>query len=556
MFSDPFYTLSKIILCITIVFINFILGQNTVGLILNEPDSFEGYTLFAPNNSTTTYLIDNNGLLVNQWESAFSPGLTVYLLEDGHLLRAAKVESDNSTDIGGFQKFSWDNNLVWEFYYGFQHHDIEPMPNGNVLMIANDIQSTENAISAGRDPELISSTNIRSLSIIEIMQVGIDSGSIVWEWHAWDHLIQDFDETKLNYGNVSLHPELIDINFARNGHSDWLHTNSIDYSADYDQIIISNRNTNEVWIIDHSTTIEEAASHSGGNSGHGGDILYRWGNPISYRNGDQNNQKFFGQHDAHWIGQELIGSGNLMVFNNGYGRPVGAFSTIDEIIPPIDSMGNYSLTAENVFGPAEPIWTYSSEDSSSFFSPRFGSAQRLSNGNTLICASDSGLFFEISSAFEVVWKYINPISRDGILFQGDPAINNTVARCIRYGPDYPGFFNHDLTPGGPLELYLNISDSNINYIPEYHFFTNYPNPFNSTTRIRYYLPEDVMINITIYDMVGREIKNIVNTEQSAGYKSFQWNARNNSGQIISAGLYLYTIEAGEFRQTKKMILLK
>ena len=90
----------------------------------------------------------------------------------------------------------------------------------------------------------------------------------------------------------------------------------------------------------------------------------------------------------------------------------------------------------------------------------------------------------------------------------------------------------------------------------YALHQNYPNPFNPVTTLRYDLPEDALVNITVYDMMGRQISTLVNTEQTAGYKSVQWNATNNEGQLVSAGVYLYTIEAGDFRQTKKMVLLK
>ena len=85
---------------------------------------------------------------------------------------------------------------------------------------------------------------------------------------------------------------------------------------------------------------------------------------------------------------------------------------------------------------------------------------------------------------------------------------------------------------------------------------NYPNPFNPVTSLRYDLSEDEFVNITIYDMVGRKVKTLVNGSQTAGYKSVQWNATNDNGAPVSAGIYLYTIQAGEFRQTKKMVLLK
>jgi hypothetical protein len=90
----------------------------------------------------------------------------------------------------------------------------------------------------------------------------------------------------------------------------------------------------------------------------------------------------------------------------------------------------------------------------------------------------------------------------------------------------------------------------------YTLHQNYPNPFNPVTTLRYDLPKDAVVNITIYDMMGRQVKTLINNTQTAGYKSTQWNATNNTGQPVSAGLYLYTIQAGEFRQTKKMVLLK
>ena len=91
---------------------------------------------------------------------------------------------------------------------------------------------------------------------------------------------------------------------------------------------------------------------------------------------------------------------------------------------------------------------------------------------------------------------------------------------------------------------------------QYILRQNYPNPFNPVTSLRYDLPNDGLVNITIYDMMGRIVKTLVNSSQTAGFKSVQWNATNNRNEPVSAGLYLYKIQAGEFRQTKKMVLLK
>ena len=90
----------------------------------------------------------------------------------------------------------------------------------------------------------------------------------------------------------------------------------------------------------------------------------------------------------------------------------------------------------------------------------------------------------------------------------------------------------------------------------FKLYQNHPNPFNPITSLRYDLPEHGLVNITIYDMMGRIVKTLVNSSQTAGFKSVQWNATNYRNEPVSAGLYLYTIQAGEFRQTKKMVLLK
>src|SRR5262249_17725952 len=117
--------------------------------------------------------------------------------------------------------------------------------------------------------------------------------------------------------------------------ADWLHCNSLSYNAEFDQIMVSSPEFNEIWIIDHSTTTAEAASHAGGRSGKGGDLLYRWGNPRAYRAGTVKDQRLFYQHNAQWIPRGFPGEGHLLVFNNGRRRPGGAHSTVDEIILPV-----------------------------------------------------------------------------------------------------------------------------------------------------------------------------------------------------------------------------
>jgi hypothetical protein len=234
-----------------------------------------GQILFAPMNSQITYLINETGIITHTWSSSYLPGEAVYWLNDGTILRTIKIAPSGSGVGGGIQKIDWDGTVLWEFRYYtsnvLSHHDIEPLPNGNVLMIAWETKTRNEAIAAGRNPNQVGNS-FKPDHIIEVKPTGPTSGEIVWEWHVWDHLIQDYDSSKANYGVVGAHSELIDINYGSST-EDWLHCNSIDYNINLDQILISSKYFHEIWVIDHSTTTAEAASHTGGNSGKGGDLL-------------------------------------------------------------------------------------------------------------------------------------------------------------------------------------------------------------------------------------------------------------------------------------------
>jgi hypothetical protein len=442
--------------------------ERTVGLFLNEEASFEGYTLFAPIQYTTTYLINNEGLSMHSWESDYQPGNSVYLLENGHLLLTC---NDRSPFLGGggaggkIQEFDWDGSLLWEYDYSSdthrQHHDVEMLPSGNILMIAWERKTQVEAIQAGRNPNVLPDGELWPDHIIEVEPDYVDgAGTIVWEWHVWDHLVQEFDATKANYGVVADHPELIHINYISGGAgADWNHTNAIDYNKELDQIIVSVRGFCEIWVIDHSTTAEEAAGHTGGTFGKGGDLLYRWGNPQAYGAGDARDQKLFVQHDAQWIESELLGEGNILIFNNGAGRPEGNYTSVDEIEPPVDEYGHYTLVHGSAYGPEDVTWSYTSEPLADFYADHISGAQRLPNSNTLICDGPHGTFFEVTYAGEVVWKYINPVTGEGPLTQGDripeggTGQTNSVFRVHRYAPDFPGLDDKNMTPGDPIELY-------------------------------------------------------------------------------------------------------
>ncbi|MCP3978269.1 MAG: hypothetical protein GY716_02915 [bacterium] len=440
-------------------------GQQTVGLFVNEPSASEGYTFWSTLTIGAMQLIDNEGKVVNQWLSPYPTGNTNYLLPDGTLLRASRFEPTpqprfNQGGTGGkIERYDWDNQLLWDFTYATaiqrQHHDIVPMPNGNVLMIAWELKTQAEAIQAGRDAGLLPSGELWPETIVEIEPDGATGGNVVWEWHVWDHLIQDHDPTKDNFGVVADHPELIDVNFVngRDGSGDWMHANAIDYDPDRDQIVIGIPFLDEIWVIDHSTTTVEAAGHIGGDAGKGGDLLYRWGNPQAYGRGVDADRTLFNQHDTEWIDAGLPGAGNILVFNNGLNRPGGNATSIDEIVPPEDEDGDYVLGPGAAYGPAAPVWTYSADPPTSFYAGFLSSAQRLPNGNTLICVGPGGVFFEITPTGDTVWRYVNPVAISGIIAQGDPAQGNRAFRAERYAPDFPGFVGQDLTPGDPLETF-------------------------------------------------------------------------------------------------------
>jgi phosphatidylethanolamine-binding protein (PEBP) family uncharacterized protein len=438
-------------------------GGHTVGLFKNDPRACPGYTLFAPKHHTVTYLMDNEGRAVHSWKSQYEPGQSVYLLENGHLLHCCFTKNRGFTgggEGGRVEEFDWDGNLVWEFEYSsdqyLSHHDIKPLPNGNVLMLAVEKKTYEDCLAAGFTPRMMRDQQLFPEFFIEVQPTRPKGGKIVWQWHVWDHLVQQNDPTKANYGDVAKHPELIDVNCnGRATPAFWNHGNSIAYNARLDEIMLSARGCNEIWIVDHGTTTEQASGHSGGKRGKGGDLLYRWGNPAAYQRGTRDDRQLFQQHDAQWIPEGYPGAGRILVFNNGLDR---GYSTIEEISPPMDDRGNYVLSAKGAYGPARPAWRYQAENPEDFYSSEISGAHRLPNGNTLICAGVKGTFFEVTPSGETVWQYVNPVVHNGILAQGELSGKdhrghnwNAVFKIHRYEADYPAFVGKDLKPLGPIE---------------------------------------------------------------------------------------------------------
>ncbi len=523
------------------------LGQNTVGTLRNDLGSYDAYTLLSPINSTETYLLNNCGQVVHQWTSTYTPGASVYLLENGNLLRTGKIANNNFQfgGVGGkIELFDWDNNLIWEYTYTdstyTQHHDIYPLPNGNILMIVATVMTEAEALQAGRNPANLTQGEVFNEQILEIQPFGTNQANVVWEWNIKDHLVQDFDATKDNFGVVADNPNRLDFNYinATNATANWLHCNSLQYNPALDQLVLSSRIMSEIYIIDHSTTTAEAATSTGGTYGKGGDFLYRWGNKAAYDKGTSSNQTLFGQHYPHWIADGLTDAGKIMIFNNGGAR---AYSSIDIIDPMVTTPGNYTYDNVNGYGPTNAEWIYTTPTNTDFFTAILSSGERLPNGNTLICDGDSGYFFEIDPAENIVWEYVNPDATNGIINQGDTASFNLVFRAHKFSFDYPAFTGKNLTPGDPIETNPDISNCNLLNVTENVLDENsiklFPNPVVDYLTIEY---TKSISSIEVYTIFGQLLSKVTDT------KTIKFGN-------MASGFYLIRVNSEEGSITKKIL---
>jgi len=400
--------------------------------------SYAGYTLFPMQFGA--HLIDNCGFPVNSWTTGNTASLSCYLMPDGSLLFPSKLNS-NTTFIGGgggggrLELYSETSQLIWRYDYYVPndycaHHDVEPLPNGNILVIAWDEIPSSTLISYGRNPAF-NTTNFWSERIVELEPVGTNQINTVWSWYAVDHIVQDFDLGIQNYGNPANFPNKLDMNLNPTGY-DWLHMNGIEYIEEFDQILVSCRHISEIFVIDHSTTTAEASTGSGGTSGMGGDLLWRYGNPQNYGRGNVSDKVLYGQHDARWIplSSPSPEAGKITVFNNSGGQNIGAgnTSTADIIIPPVDSYGNWTQpTGINPFSPSFPntILSTGPGPNGAFSSSNQGGVDPLPNGNMLVTNANQAEIFELDINDNVVWEYEAPTP-------------GSVFKVTRYGPSAPG----------------------------------------------------------------------------------------------------------------------
>jgi len=405
---------------------------------------FDGLTLITATNDrngATTILIDNDENTINSWNHEYGISSISYLSRDSILFTPRKVPGNNEAEGGLFQKIDWDGNIIWEWSIPTEicnpHHDIAILPNGNILAICSETKTQEEAQLAGLED--INGPMTLDM-IIEIQPLENNQAEIIWQWHFWDHLIQDIGpQYTIPYGNISDHPELLDINVRGSGNNlgitDWNHSNKISYNSNLDQVAISCRHMNEIFIIDHSTTTEEAAGHSGGLQGKGGDILYRWGNPQNYDRGTADDQILNAQHGIDWISDGYPGAGNFLVFNNR-NQTNPDRSAIIEFESIADQNGFYSIEDGQPFGPIDFVWIYQSD----FFSNVQSGAYRLPNGNTLITVTNQNRIFEVNYSGEIQWEYSQGVR---------------CARALKYSDDY---FNNNLNGDMNSDNLLNILD--------------------------------------------------------------------------------------------------
>lgn len=526
---------------ILVLFFSAQVQSQTIGLLHHDIQSTDGYTLFTPENNTKVLLINNCGELVNQWTFTEKPGATCYLLENGNLLRAGR----NNIEIR-----DWDNNVVWTYSMqaaGYnQHHDIEPLPNGNILCLLKYSYTPAEITAAGRNPANIASEFILD-ELIELQPIGSNGANVVWEWKFIDHFIQDHDNTKQNFGVVIDHPELIDVNFVdpsiNNHPTDFTHVNGIDYNADLDQVILSARHMNELYIIDHSTTTAESTGHTGGTYNQGGDFLWRWGNPQVYKQGTSADQQLFLQHDSKWVKSGYADAGKITVFNNG-GDGAFTSSSIHIITPEINA-GVY-LKDSNAFKPATFEWSWQGSILGDVvLEGKKSGTHGLPNGNFIICETSIGRISELQKDGTLVWSYKNPTGTGTTLFnqfETNPA-GNSLFRGEKYPSNYIGFNGKDMSATTIIENSNSNSTACINLldIDTVELKTILvKNPVNENT-IQFNQIVD-LDSLTIIDLNGRVVSEFFNV---------------NSKRVpvtLESSIYLLKLQKGNSVKYLKIIL--
>ena len=465
---------------------------------VTSAQNFNGFALYNAQGSNTTYLIDESQQIAHTWNMSTECNYTVQLKENGNLVRGTKGNTsvfstgNIAAGAGQVQEIAPDGSIVWSFDYAnndhISHHDFT-LVGDNVLLTAYEKKSSTELNAAGFNN---ASSEKWPTHFIELEDDGNGGANIVWEWHIWDHMCQNTDANGPNYvSSISDNPHLIDINMIQAqggpGGGDWFHVNGVDYNEDLDQIVFSSRFASEIYIIDHSTTSEEAASNLGGISGMGGDILYRWGNPSNYEmSGTQVIPNAV--HDVRWITDDGRPNGGfLQIFNNS-GVSINQ-SAIDGIETTWDATTNsYLRNSGQPFSPS----SYSSRYECAYSASGQSASDRMSNGNIYVNASGgqggAGVMYEVDQSGNIVWGPYNSSSPKG----------------FRYECDYPGI--------KALESYMNTSNTScfdatvITENDEVDNIIIYPNPATD------YITVNNQELKEVYDLMGIMVIRTSDTE--------------------------------------------
>jgi len=345
--------------------------RTRTGLIAHDPArAFHGYTLFAPMfGDGTVYLVDMRGEVVHTWNLPYRPGAYGYLLDNGHLFYSGKVMKD-------LERFE-----AWRRFKGGAALEVDW--HGNVLWEVNHPDHHH-------DARKLKNGNVILLCLCPLpghlharVKGGLPGsekggpihadylvemttrGEVVWEWRSWEHL--DFETETIT---------------LQDHRDEWTHANTVAELPDGD-LVVSFRNISTVAIIDRGS----------------GAVRWKLGSPPLSQ-----------QHDPR-----PLPNGNVLIFDNGPHRRdhPAPFSRVIEVDPRTSAV----------------VWEYRDQSLFDFFSPYISGAQRLANGNTLICEGCDGRIFEVTSDHQVVWEYINP---HFFLEEGRPGLNNWVFRAFRY----------------------------------------------------------------------------------------------------------------------------
>lgn len=462
---------SKLILIICFLFSIQLFSQTqtpgvTVGLLYSDNCNIsEGYILYTASQSNMVYLIDNCGYVVNEWTFNNTTGYpSAYLLPDGSVAKLNRVQNTGAPyGIYCLEQRDWNNNLIWEYCssgrYEPMHSDLAYLPNGNFLVIVQDAHSATAAVQKGIDPANFGNA-FYSESVIEFERTGLTTGNVVWEWHLWDHLVQDINPNiPSTYGVISNNPGKMDANII----DDVTHFNSIWYLEDRDHIMLSNWKNDEIFIIDHGISSVEAADTLG-------DLLWRWGNPENYDLGTIVDKRLDGMHNPRLISNtNPLYPGMFSVHNNLYHNIAGlstnrsAAVILDDVYDAAtNSYPKDPLTGRWLPNDFNYVWYGDVFQGDNYYSQFESGVQVQANGNIILTEALSGRIVEVNPDGEVVWIYKTPDSGGLVADQGFNS-NGDLYKSEKYAPTYSGIINTNTI--GLVENNNSVSQDCENYTP-------------------------------------------------------------------------------------------